>query len=77
MMRRTYTDTGDDESLATFDRRLNDVLAQVPFKVPPQVRQAYGLGSDTAAPPGNLQQSIPGREAAPDGESDGSPPPSN
>jgi len=69
MMRRTYTDTEAEAAANSFDQRLNDVLAEVPYEVPPRVRQAYGLGSDTAAPPSpELQPSLPG------GSPDASPP---
>ncbi len=68
MMRRSYTDTGMSDATEAFDNRLNDVLSQVPYQIPPRVRQAYGLTSDSAgtAAPG-LQPPAPGN--APGGES--------
>jgi hypothetical protein len=78
MMRRSYTDTGVDESTETFDDRLNNVLSQVPFEIPARVRQAYGLGGDSAAatPPELQQPSVPG-EGPTGGGTAPSTPPSN
>ena len=70
MMRRSYTDTGVGNSTEAFDDRLDDVLSQVPFQIPPRVRQAYGLTSDSAAPaPPDLQQQPPAPSNAPAGGS--------
>jgi len=73
MMRRSYTETDNERSTQAFERRLNDVLSEVPYQIPPRVRQAYGLGQDTAAAPG-LQQPLPQSEPSPSGEPEQSSP---
>ena len=48
-IRRGLKDAGQTEALSTFDEELNTLLAEAPYRVPPRIRQAYGLASDTSA----------------------------
>jgi len=75
MVRRTYQGT-DQESLDEYDRQLNDLLAQLPYRIPQRVRQAYGLAGDSAQPsgPGMQPPSLPGQQGP--GASPSSAPPS-
>ena len=61
MMRRTYTTVGNQQSTSAFDQKLNNVLGQVPYEIPPRVRQAYGLAGDSASlsRPSVQQPSVP------------------
>jgi hypothetical protein len=58
---RSYLVGSDAETLNTFDRRVDEILADAPFPVPNDVRRRFGLASDadtTAQPalPGGVQQ---------------------
>ena len=48
-IRRGLKDAGQTEALSTFDEELNALLAEAPYRVPPRIRRAYGLASDTSA----------------------------
>ncbi|WP_022835120.1 glycosyltransferase family 117 protein [Salisaeta longa] len=53
MVRLAYQSAGKQDALQRFDKRLNALLAEAPYRVPPEVRQAYGLStgdSSMAAP---------------------------
>jgi hypothetical protein len=64
-VRKGLKEAGRSEALAAFDEKLEGLLAEAPTRVPPRIRQAYGLPSDTS---GSGQQ-----PAIPSGA--GSPPP--
>jgi hypothetical protein len=48
-IRRGLKDAGQTDALNAFDKELNTLLAEAPYRVPPRIRQAYGLASDTSA----------------------------
>ena len=58
-VRQSYLRTGRTDALDRFDQKLDRVLAQGPYSVPPRLRRAYGLASDTTG--GAPQQSMPMR----------------
>jgi hypothetical protein len=56
-VRRGLQSAGRQEALDAFDRELETILAETSYKVPPRIRRAYGLSSDSA---GGRQPSAPG-----------------
>jgi hypothetical protein len=48
-VRRGFKDAGRQEALSAFDQKLEVLLAEAPYSVPPRIRRAYGLTSDTSA----------------------------
>jgi len=71
---RSYLIGSDAETLDTFDRRIDDALADAPFPVPNDVRRRFGLASEsdtTTRPglPGGMQPApAPSEEPAQPGE---------
>jgi hypothetical protein len=69
MVRTAYQSAGQQDATKAFDRKIDEVLATVPFQVTPEVRRAFGLGgaSDSmflpgqqpGAPGGGLSPSLP------------------
>ena len=57
-VREGYQSAGRQDALATFDRKLDALLAEAPYSVPARIRRAYGLSSDSAG--GGMQPSMPG-----------------
>jgi hypothetical protein len=53
-VRTAFQQSGQSEALNAFDRELDALLADVRYNVPPRIRRAYGLASDTT---GGGQQS--------------------
>ena len=49
LVRLAYLDAGDQDDLQAFDRRVDAALAAAPYSVPPEVRQAFGLGTADSA----------------------------
>jgi hypothetical protein len=47
-VRRGLQDAGRQEALSAFDKELEALLAEAPYSVPPRIRRAYGLASDTS-----------------------------
>jgi hypothetical protein len=63
MLRMSYQDAGRSDRLQAFDDRIEDILAQAPYSVPPKVRRAYGLSSQsdsTAQGLPSMMQGAPG-----------------
>ena len=54
MVRTAYLSAGQQDATQAFDNAIDDVLANVPFQVSPEVRRAFGLGggSDSTFLPG-------------------------
>ncbi len=48
-VRSAFQKAQQADALDAFDRRLDQLLAQAPYSVPPRIRRAYGLTSDSAA----------------------------
>jgi len=48
-VRQAFSQADQADALDAFDQRLDELLAQAPFSVPPRIRQAYGLSDDSAA----------------------------
>lgn len=76
-IRSSYLETNQTDATEAFDAKIDEVLSEAPFKVPPRIRQAYGLAEDTTggdlktpgmlSPPGGAPQQAP----------QSSPPPNN
>ena len=54
---RSYLVGSDAETLSTFDRRVDEILADAPFPVPNDVRRRFGLASDADT---TTQPALPG-----------------
>jgi hypothetical protein len=48
-IRRGLKSAGRTDAVSTFDQKLDALLAEAPYSVPPRIRRAYGLASDTSA----------------------------
>ena len=48
-IRSSYLRTNQSEAVDAFDQKIDEVLANAPYRVPARIRRAYGLASDTAA----------------------------
>jgi hypothetical protein len=48
-VREAFAQADQSDALETFDRKLDALLAEAPYRVPQRIRQAYGLASDTSA----------------------------
>jgi len=57
-VRQGFRDAGRTEALNTFDKKLNALLAEAPYKVPSRIRRSYGLDTDTSG--GGAQPALPG-----------------
>jgi hypothetical protein len=53
-IRSSYLRTNQSEAVDAFDQKIDEVLANAPYRVPARIRRAYGLASDTAAGPSGL-----------------------
>ena len=68
MVRTAYQGAGQQEAVQTFDRKIDEALANVPFQVTPEVRRAFGLGSsgaDSTLFPGASPLGAPAPQPAP------------
>jgi MFS family permease len=69
-IRSSYLKTNQKSATEAFDKKIDEVLANAPFRVPARIRRAYGLSSDTTggtmAPSGMTPQAPqPSRSGAP------------
>ncbi len=74
-IRSSYLSTNQTEATEAFDQKIDEVLANAPYRVPARIRRAYGLSSDTTggsvSPPGMMNP----RRGAPPSQSPSSSPP--
>jgi len=71
-IRKGLQDAGQNEALSTFDKKLDALLADTQYEVPPRIRRAYGLTSDTSGG-GAMQPSLPSGAGSPPAPPAGSP----
>jgi len=75
-IRKAFTQANQPDALDAFDRRLDALLNEAPYSVPPRIRKAYGLTDDSAAQGPSMP--IPGggggAPPAPSGNGGGPPP---
>jgi hypothetical protein len=64
-VRKAYQDAGKQEAVTTFDAKLEETLAQAPYRLPNRLRRAYGLAGDTAASQPSMPMQMPGGGTAP------------
>jgi hypothetical protein len=64
-VRKAFTQADQTEALDAFDQRLDELLNQAPFSVPPRIRQAYGLTDDSAGQGPSMPMQGPGGGGAP------------
>jgi len=69
-VRKAFMQADQQDALTAFDQELDALLAEAPYSVPPRIRQAYGLESDTTAGGGQQPMQLPrggGANPAPGG----------
>jgi hypothetical protein len=59
-VRSAFQKAEQTDALNAFDQRLDQLLAQAPYSVPPRIRRAYGLTSDSAAGQRGAPMPLPG-----------------
>jgi hypothetical protein len=64
-VRTAYQKAGNQEAVNTFDAKLEETLAQAPYRLPNRLRRAYGLASDTTAGQPSRPMQMPGGGNAP------------
>ena len=79
-VRSSYLKANQTEAMEAFDQKIDDALANAPFRVPARLRRAYGLASDTTSQgalqaPDMMQQ--PNRGSSPQQTPQSSPPSNN
>jgi len=73
-VRSSYLKADQQDAVEAFDQKIEQVLAEAPFRVPARIRQAYGLSSDSATEPSQMPE-MPG--ASPSAPSQQPPQPSS
>ena len=74
-VRTAYTKADNQEALDDFDQKLDAFLAEAPYSVPPRIRRAYGLASDTTGGGPRMPMGMPGGAGAPAPSGGGASPP--
>ena len=59
-VRSAFQKADQTDALDAFDQQLDALLAQAPYSVPPRIRRAYGLASDSAAGQRSMPMQLPG-----------------